>query len=70
MFLHHVGPAGYVADCCLLHFITAQISTDNCIMKGTVYECEPGGTITALQAYYDPNVRLLPFFANWSDQVR
>lgn len=63
MSLHHVGPAGYVAACCLLHVTAAQIFTDYLMVKGTVYECEPGGTITALQAYYDPNVRLLPFFA-------
>lgn len=29
-------------------------------MKGTVYECKPGGTIEALQAYYDPNVSVFP----------
>ena len=63
MFLHHVGAAGYVTDCYLLPFITAQTVILRCFMKGTVYECKPGGTIEALQAYCDPNVRCFPFSA-------
>ena len=42
--------------CTLLN--TVLIGTTGCVLKGTVYECKPGGTIEALQAYYDPNVSL------------
>ena len=70
MFLHHAGAAGYAGHCRLLQFITAQTVIVHCFMKGTGYECKPGGTIEALQAYYDPNVRHLPFSAKWSSQVK
>lgn len=69
MCLHHVGAAGYATDCCLLQFSSAQTVIVYCFMKGTVYECKPGGTIEALQAYHDPDVRRFPFSAKSSIQV-
>lgn len=42
----------------LLQLTAKQTVKVGCAEQGTVYECSTGGTITALQAYYDPNVSL------------
>ena len=55
------GPQGKQLVAALLQFTATEADTIGCAEQGTVYECNTGGAITALQAYYDPNVSLGSF---------
>lgn len=52
------GPQGKQLAASFLQFTATQAVRTGFAEQGTVYKCNTCGTITALQAYYDPNVSL------------